>query len=339
MPTLKLAIFGSGFWSRFQVAAWKELAGVEVVAVYNRTLSKAETLAHEFHIPRSYSDPIELLEVEQPDAVDVITDVSTHATLVELVTRHGIPVICQKPMASTLAEAEMMLELCQARDVPCIIHENWRWQTPLRQLKATLDAGTIGKPFRARIQYSNSFPVFDNQPFLKEVEHFIITDIGSHILDTARFLFGDAQQLYCQTSKVNPSIRGEDVATVMLRQGEVTCTCEMSYASKLEHEHFPETYVLIEGTQGSMELGPDYWIRTTTASGTTAHRYPPQHYPWADVAYDLIHSSIVPCNANILQDLQGGPVAETRIQDNIRTIRLVFDAYQSAQSGQAVQYT
>ena len=56
--------------------------------------------------------------------------------------------------------------------------------------------------FRARVTYSNSFPVFDNQPFLKELEQFILTDIGTHILDTARMLFGEA------TSALLPHRRG-----------------------------------------------------------------------------------------------------------------------------------
>ena len=42
----------------------------------------------------------------------------------------------------------------------------------------------------------------------------------------------------------------------------------MSYASRVEHDRFPETYVLVEGERGSVELGPDYWIRVTTAQGT-----------------------------------------------------------------------
>jgi predicted dehydrogenase len=248
-----------------------------------------------------------------------------------------IPVICQKPMAPTPTEAEAMIAACAATGTPLIIHENWRWQTPLRELKHRLDSSVIGRPFRGRIQFACSFPVFDNQPFLRNLEQFILTDIGSHILDTARFLFGDVRRLYCAATRVNPAIRGEDVATVLLHHEEdIVCICDMSYASRLEHERFPETYVLIEGEHGSLELGPDYWIRCTTAAGTLATRHPPPHYAWADPAYDLVQSSIVPCNANILRQLQGGPPAETRAEDNIRTVRLVFAAYESAATGQAV---
>ncbi len=336
MTGTRIAIFGCGFWARFQLAAWRELPGVEVVALYNRTRSRAEALGAAFGIAAIYDDPAALLDRETVDAVDIITDAASHGALVGLVAARGLPAICQKPLAPTLAEAEATLDACRAAGTRLLVHENWRWQAPLRELKRQLDAGAIGAPFRARLQFSSSFPVFDNQPFLRELEQFIIVDMGSHVLDVARFLFGDAQRLYCQTARVNPTIRGEDVATIMLRQGAVTTTCELSYASRLEHERFPETYVLIEGERGSLELGPDYWVRLTTAAGTMARRVPPPRYDWADPAYDLVHASIVPCHADILRDLQGGPPAETRGEDNIKTVRLVFAAYESARSGQTI---
>lgn len=54
---------------------------------------------------------------------------------------------------------------------------------------------------------------------------------------------------------------------------------ELSYASKVEHDRFPETFVLIEGEKGSIELGPDYWLKTTTGEGTLAVRIEPPFYP------------------------------------------------------------
>src|SRR5262245_31180144 len=151
MKELRFGILGAGFWSQFQLAGWNELKGVRCVAIYNRTRSKAEALAARFGVPSVYDDADELLRREQPDFIDVITDVDTHNQFVRLAARHRTPVICQKPMARSLAEAERMVEVCQRARVPFLIHENWRWQTPIRRLRKILDAGKIGKPFRARI--------------------------------------------------------------------------------------------------------------------------------------------------------------------------------------------
>jgi predicted dehydrogenase len=61
------AVFGTGFWSHYQIAAWNEVGGVELVALYNRTVSKAQKVAEKFGIPRVYGDPEDLLRNEQLD--------------------------------------------------------------------------------------------------------------------------------------------------------------------------------------------------------------------------------------------------------------------------------
>lgn len=334
---MRFAIIGTGYWARYQLAAWRELKEARCVALYNRTRAKAEALAAEFGVGAVYDDAEALIRREKPDFLDIITDVGTHRRFVELAAALKTPVICQKPLAPSLADARAMLAACRQAGVPLLVHENWRWQTPIRELKKWLDGGGIGRVFRARVTYSNSFPVFDNQPFLRELPQFILTDIGTHILDSTRMLLGEARALFCRTRRVHADIRGEDVATVMLDMvSGATVTCEMSYASRVEHDRFPETYIFIEGDQGSLELGPDYWIRATTKDGTLARRYPPPRYAWADPRYDLSQSSGVACNADLLAALQGRRAAETTGEDNLRTLELVFACYASADTGQAI---
>lgn len=338
MSKLRFALFGTGFWAYYQLAGWVETGEVECVALYNRTRSKAEPLGEKFGITAVYDDPAELLAHETVDFVDICTNVETHHLLTKLAAERGLPVICQKPMATSLDEATALVSVCKAACVPLYINENWRWQHAIRALKVALDTGRIGRVFRATVDYRNSFPVFDNQPFLKELDQFILTDIGSHVLDTARFLFGDARSLYCQTQRVHGDIRGEDVATVMLgMESGATVVCEMSYATRREYDRFPETYVQVEGERGFLELAPDYWIRETTADGTLATRHPPPHYPWADPMYDIVHSSIVGCQRNIARALKGLEVGETSGDDNLKTVQLVFKAYESAATQQVIR--
>jgi predicted dehydrogenase len=338
MTELRFAILGTGFWARYQLAGWRELPGVRCVALWNRTRAKAEALAADFGVPTVHDDPAKLLVKEKPDFVDIITDVGTHRQFVELAAAHRIPVICQKPLAATLSDAEAMTATCRSAGVPFLVNENWRWQTPLRELHRALSFGQIGRVFRARLDYCNSFPVFDNQPFLKTVDHFIIADMGSHILDVARFLFGEAEALNCRTCRIHPDIRGEDVATVLLQmRNGATVTCNLSYASRVEHDRFPETFAFVEGTEGSVELGPDFWIRVTTRDGTTRRRCPPPFYSWADPRYAVAHSSIVDCQRDLLRHLSGQGRAETTGEDNLNTVRLVSAAYDSAASGETVR--
>lgn len=338
MGNLRFAMIGAGFWARYQLAGWYEAGGAECVAVYNRTRSKAEALAKEFNIPAVYDDPEAMLRQTRPDFADIVTDVATHAPFTRLAASLGIPVVCQKPMATSYEEARSMVEAGRAAGVPLYINENWRWQTPIREFARVLRSAPVGEVFRARIRMVSGFKVFENQPFLRELEQFILTDMGSHLLDTARFLFGEPVRLYCQTFQAHHDIRGEDVATVMLQtKNGATVVVEMGYAENyLEQDRFPETAIFAEATQGSAELTLDYWVRVTTKDGTHIRRCPPPHYAWADARYDVVHSSIVPCQANLLAAMRGEAQAETTGEDNLKTMRLVFASYESAASGQSV---
>ncbi|HVO19882.1 MAG TPA: Gfo/Idh/MocA family oxidoreductase [Anaeromyxobacter sp.] len=338
MTPLRFAVFGAGFWTRPQLAAWAEVPGARCVAIYNRTREKAERMARAFDIPAVYGDPLELLRREKLDFVDIITAPESHEEQVLLVASHGLPVICQKPMSTSLASAERMVEGCARAKVPFFVHENWRWQQPFREIKRELEAGTIGKPFRARLVMISGFPVFQNQPALKEMERFVIADMGSHQLDVARYLFGEAESVFAHAGRVHPDIRGEDVATIMVRMRDrTTVVVDLGYPENfIEHENLPETWAFIEGAKGSIELAPDYWLRVTTESGTRSRRIPPPHRPWIDPYYEPSEASGVPCNANLLSAIRGEGQAETTGADNLQTVRLVFAAYRSAETGQAV---
>lgn len=340
MSTLKFAMFGAHFWARYQLAAWSEFSDAKCIALYNRTVSKAEKLAREFGVPAVYDDPEELLSKEDIDFVDICTDVFGHRKFTEMVARHKVPVICQKPMGPSLEIAQQMAKNCHDAGVPFYIHENWRWQHPIRAFKKVLDEGSIGVPFRAHLRMVSGFPVFINEPALKEWEEFILWDMGTHILDVARFLFGEADRLYCQVHRVHPDIKGEDIATVMMHMaGRTTVICELGYAENyLEHERFPETFIFVEGDKGSAELAPDFWVRVTTKDGTHSWRCPLPNFKWADSDYLVVHSSMVPCIANLLQALKGEGPAESTADDNLKTMILTSAAYDSARSGKTIDF-
>ena len=338
MQNLKFAIFGTGFWSQFQLGAWLELSGVECVALYNRTKAKADILAQRFGVPRTYDDPEELLNKEKLDFVDIITDVDTHYHFVKLATDHGIKnIICQKPMGPDFETASKMVKLCKDAGVNFYIHENYRWERPLRRFKEILDSGIIGKPFKARISFNSGFPVFENQPFLAELDKFILTDMGSHIFDVARFMFGECKRLWCQNLNVNPKIKGEDVASVMMQmENGMPVFAELSYASIVEDDAFTTAFILVEGEKGSLYIGPGFEIRTTTKEGTESETVEFPSYEWADPDYIVNHESGIPINQNILEDILGKGKAETTGEDNFKTVKMVWAAYESARTGEII---
>lgn len=339
MNKLKFAVLGCGFWSKFQIGAWSELEGTELVAVYNRTRSKAQAIADYFHVPKVYDDAEELFKNEKPDFVDIITDVDTHAVFVEMAIKYGVKhIICQKPMAPDFKIAKKMMDMCHTAGAKLYIHENYRWQAPVRRFKQIVDSGIIGTPFKARVSFLSGFPVFENQPFLAELDHFIVTDMGSHVLDICRYLFGEADTIWCQTRAVNPNIKGEDLAVALMEmKNGMPVYTEMSYASIVEHDSFSTVHILVEGDKGSVYLGPKFEIRTTTRQGTTSEVVKFPSYPWADPDYIVNHESGIHINRNILNDIRGIAQAENTGEDNFETVRLVWACYESAATGKMIR--
>jgi predicted dehydrogenase len=333
MKPLRFAIFGAGFWARVQLAAWREVGGTECVAVYNRSKERGEAFARECGVPAVFDQADVLLREVKPDFVDNITEVGGHLPLSLLCAERGVPCICQKPMAATLADARRMVAAFEATGTPFYVHENWRWQAPMRALIRAVRSGVIGVPFRARFSMISGFDVWANQPALRELEQFILTDLGTHLLDTARACFGEARSLYCQLQRTLPEVKGDNVATLLLRMGEAgtSVAVELGYAkTPLERECFPQTLAWVEGPEGSLEVTADYWLRVTTRQGTQSQRHAPPRYAWADPRYDVAQASLVPCLRDLLSSLQGGRTAETTGADNLKTLELVFAAYESA---------
>ena len=186
-----------------------------------------------------------------------------------------------------------MVAACDKAGVPLMIHENFRWQSPIQAVKAVLDSGQIGEPFFGRISFRSGYDVFAGQPYLAEGKRFIIEDLGIHILDIARFLLGDVTTLTARTRRVNPKIKGEDVATMLLdHENGVTSVVDCSYATKLGAEPFPETLVEIDGTEGSLRLAQGYRLTVTGKKGTSERDVSPPLLPWASRPWHNIQESV-----------------------------------------------
>ena len=248
------ALIGCGFFARNHMHGWADAEGAEIVAVCDLDRAKAEAFARSFGA-ECHTDAAAMLATVKPDFVDVVTTVETHRPLVELALGAGALTICQKPFATTWADGVAMVEAAERARRPLIVHENFRWQRPLRLLRSELEGGAIGTPFFARISFRHAYDVYANQPYLAEVEDFGLMDMGLHLFDVARFLVGDVAKLACMTQRLNPIVHGEDAFTAMLRHesGAVT-SVECSFYSRTVPDPFPETFVRVEGPEGTIEL-------------------------------------------------------------------------------------
>jgi D-apiose dehydrogenase len=190
--------------------------GAEIVAICDLSAERLKIAGDQFAIAARYTDAAAMLASEKLDFVNIATIAATHRPLAELAASHGLAVICQKPFAPTLGDAKAIVEACATAKRPLMVHENFRWQSPIQKVKALLDADEIGEPFWGRVTFRSAFDVFSGQPYLAEGQRFIIEDLGILTLDIARFLFGDVHNICARIKRVNTSIKGDDVSPPLL---------------------------------------------------------------------------------------------------------------------------
>jgi predicted dehydrogenase len=338
MAALKGGLIGCGFFAVNHVHGWRDADGAEIVAVCDRDPERLRIVGDQFGITGRYADAAEMMAKDKLDFVDIATTVNSHRALVELAAAHRLPTICQKPFAPTLADAKAMVEACRAASVPLMVHENFRWQSPIQAVKAVIDSGEIGEPFFGRISFRSGYDVFSGQPYLAEGERFIIEDLGIHILDIARFLFGDVATLTARTRRINPGIMGEDVATMLLdHENGITSVVDCSYATKLAVEPFPETLVEIDGSEGTIRLAQGYRLTVTGKGGTTECDVSPPLLSWASRPWHNIQESVAAIEQHWADCLREGRETSTSGADNLKTFALVEAAYAGAASGKPVR--
>lgn len=211
---------GCGFFSRIQMEAWQRVRGARIAAACDIDRDKAESFAAEFGL-RPYSDAAAMIEAERPDFVDIATRPPAHPALAGLAAGRGINVLLQKPMAETWEQACRISNTVKKAGSRLMMNENWRWQAWYRTIADLIRADRIGKPFFYRMEVRNRDGVgdqpFPSQPYFAGMPRFLLMETLVHHLDTARYLMGDIEEVYCRTAKLNPVIAGEDFAMISVR--------------------------------------------------------------------------------------------------------------------------
>lgn len=338
MGELRGALVGCGFFAINHLHGWRDCSGASIAALCDQSAERLQVVGDQFGIAARFSDAREMLESVKPDFVDIATTVASHRSLVELAAELRIPVICQKPFAKNLADAKAMITACEKANVPLMVHENFRWQSAIMKVQEVLQSGKIGTAFWGRISFRSAYDVFSGQPYLAEGERFIVEDLGIHAIDVARFLLGNAANVSARITRVNPNIKGEDVATILLDHGGGCASIvDCSYASLRKAEAFPETLIEIDGSLGTLQLTQGYKLSVTTASGTTWSDVSPPLLPWASQPWHNIQESVALIQQHWVDCLRTGAEPATSGRDNLQTLALVEAVYESARTLKTVE--
>lgn len=333
---MNVGIVGCGFFAQNHLHAWQDLAarGATIAAVCDLDPSKAKAAAEKFGVPRWYTDAEKMFSEEKLGLVDIVTRVETHREQVERAIRFGVPTIVQKPFGPDLAACAAMTKAAQTAGVFLAVHENFRFQTPIRRVLEVLKGGKIGDPSWARISFRTGYDIYKGQPYLLNEERFVIIDLGVHVLDVARVLLGDAKHVSAETQRRNPAARGEDTATMMVRHvsGAVSVV-ECTYESRRLPDCFPETVIEIEGIAGAIVLRPGYKMELTVDGAVTSEDVDAPLLAWTERPWHIVQESVLATCAHMLEAVRGGRDADTSAVDNLKTFSLAEAAYESAASG------
>jgi len=220
MKRLRIAGIGAGYFSRFHLEGWRDIAEAELAGWCDVDTPRVAAMAQEFGIGQTFSDAAVMLDALQPDLVDIVTPPPAHAALVALAHARGIPVICQKPLAPSWAESEALAAAVKQSGVLCVVHENFRFQPWYREAKRLLEAGFLGTPhavaFRLRPGDGQGPSAYlDRQPYFQTMPRLLIVETAIHWIDTFRFLLGEVDAITARLRRLNPAIIGEDAGYLL----------------------------------------------------------------------------------------------------------------------------
>src|SRR5215470_14469056 len=152
MDRVRLAIVGCGNISQLNAPGYLTHPRCEVVALCDTAPERAKRRAREWGIaPRIYSDFAKVLDDDAIDAVELLTPTWLHADQVVAALEAGKHVSCQKPLATTMTEADRIAAAASKARTIFRVTENFLYYPPIVKAKELLDAGVIGEPSLVRI--------------------------------------------------------------------------------------------------------------------------------------------------------------------------------------------
>ncbi len=195
MARLNVGVIGVGRLGRVYV---RDLAGripeTRVVAVADQAGALATEVAAEFDVPKSYADPLALIDDPAVDAVVIVTPTHTHRELVIAAAGRRKPTFCEKPPALSLQEIAEMKRAIEKSGLFFQMGFMRRFDTGYAAAKKQIDAGRIGVPL--------VFKATSRDPFRPSLEYAnpsssggMLIDMGIHDFDLARWFMGDVRSV------------------------------------------------------------------------------------------------------------------------------------------------
>lgn len=323
---LRWGIVGLGGFVRSQIApAIRRCNNAVISACATRRFEDARQFAEEFSVAQAYSGVDELVADPNVDAVFVATPNDEHHHAVVAAARAGKHVLCEKPLALTLHEAEEMALACRQAGVVLRIGLQFRLEEVLGHIRDVIASGGIGTPLMLAIERTSALDQPGAWRRVRAKGGSILYDTGVHLLDLIGWLLQDSYKtLYGVGHQGTPGSSSEDSLTLL---GLTQLGCQTVIRISREAP-FGNNDLTVMGTKGLIRTGPlrlvkEHKVMVTTEAGETHRVFP---------ATDLYGREI----EAFVSEVRDGSTHLPSGEDGIRLVKTTLAALRSLDEGQAV---
>ncbi|HEX4785624.1 MAG TPA: Gfo/Idh/MocA family oxidoreductase [Candidatus Sulfotelmatobacter sp.] len=234
MKTIRTAIVGTGFMGRVHLEAIRRVEFVEAAAIAGRNEEAARKLGAAFSVA-ALQDYREILRDPLIDAVHICTPNAQHHSMTKEALQAGKHVICEKPLTTTVAEAEELVALAAQQGLRNCVCHNLRYYPMVQQMRCLREAGDLGEILVVQGTYSQDWLLYDTDWNWRVDAKAggasrCMADIGSHWFDMAEHITG-------------------------LRVMSLCADLQMFYKIRKQPKHSVETFA-------NKLLGPEDYIET-----------------------------------------------------------------------------
>jgi predicted dehydrogenase len=265
---VRIALFGNSFAEKVLLPALNHVgsqdgAALEVVGIAGRDGDKAAATAQAWKIPRATDNWPELFDLE-PDLSIIATPVDLHFDMVQNALELGSAVLCEKPFALDVAQAEELAQLAQGR--LALIDHQLRWNPYRRKLRELLQDSFIGEILHARCDMVLDSPAFLRRPhswwFDEARGGGVLGALGSHVIDGIQWLLGPVSAVSARLTtcvKERPdgagvprAVTADDLAELWL---ELESGARVSLTTSVCLPGAARWLTEISGSRGTLRLG------------------------------------------------------------------------------------
>jgi len=255
---IRFGVIGVGLWGEVHAEIYSNHPYATLAAVCDRDRKRAEQVAQAHGAERIYTDFRELAADPDIDAVAVVTPDFAHRDPIVAVAEAGKHVITEKPLATTLEDAEAVAKAVRRAGITFMVDFHARWNPPLAIARQDIAEGKLGRIVSAYFRLNDTISVPTEMLSWAEKSS-ILWFLGSHTVDCLRFLFEDeVQRVYSVSRSSVLKSRGVDVPDIYQSLLEFRCgivaTIENNWIIPNTHPSVNDIKVNILGSKGMINM-------------------------------------------------------------------------------------